>query len=115
MGKLTIGPKLYEDVHGKLDYTPVKNRIIESKESKVFSLYMGYDVYLDYELRSKILEDTILSEIRKTKKVYNITNNRENFDIYKGKISDSIKGYIHLNYTNPKTEQFDYLNIPIEF
>ncbi|WP_324023500.1 hypothetical protein QSV08_11645 [Maribacter sp. BPC-D8] len=110
-----IGPKLFEYVNNQLTYEPVKNRTVSSRSSESYKLYMAYNVTLDGTIREKIFKDSVFSHTRNDKNVFNIPNTELNLGMYSEKISDSLKGFIHLNYTNPKNDQLDYLNIPIQF
>ena len=110
-----IGPKLYGYVNNQLTYEPVKNRTVSSKSSESYKLYMAYNATLDGTIRKNIFKDSVFSQTIKNKNVFNIPNTELNLSMYKGKVPDSLKGFIHLNYTNPKNDQLDYLNIPIQF
>ncbi len=109
------GPKVYEQRDDTLEYKPVKKRYIKSNSFKEYNLYVGYNVFLNTNETDIVLKNANFSNKMKNKEVYNIERNENILEIFNQKIPDSIRGYIHLNYTNPKTEQFDYLNIPVSF
>lgn len=108
-------PMVYEFSSDTLEYTPAKKRVIGKKTSKIYKLYIGYNYLLDSAEIERLLEGSRFSQKRKGKDIFDIDNFKINLEFFKNKIPDSIRGYIHLNYTNPETDQFDYLNIPVKF
>ncbi|WP_405398945.1 hypothetical protein [Maribacter sp. Asnod2-G09] len=110
-----VGPKLYDYVNNELVYEPAKKRMISSKSSETYKLYMAYNATLDGRIRKNIFIDSVFSQTIKNKNVFNVPNTELNLRMYNEEILDSLKGFIHLNYTNPKNDKLDWLNIPIQF
>lgn len=88
---------------------------IGAKDSEFIDLYAGFRIHISNNELDLFLATGKISQKRLERVIYDINeiSNLEDFlDRY---IPNNLKGYIHLNYTNPKTGQFDYLNIPIRF
>ncbi|MDO6759151.1 hypothetical protein Q4566_02980 [Tamlana sp. 2_MG-2023] len=112
-GNIDSGP-IYDFKSDSLTYGPNKIRLAKN-EKKKFKLYSVYRTFLRDSEKDKILKTAQLAQNKYGNKIFDTGNLQNLKELLNNKIPDSLKGYIHLNYTNPKTEQFDYLNIPVEF
>ncbi|WP_303422885.1 hypothetical protein [Tamlana sp. 2_MG-2023] len=106
------GTEIYTYDESGLEIAKIERQL---SKNNIYKFYVGYfNSISDYE-KENILANYIQKGTKYGNNIYDIKNNDSLFKKLKNKISDSIRGYIHLNYTNPETEQFDYLNIPVEF
>ncbi|MDO6759150.1 hypothetical protein Q4566_02975 [Tamlana sp. 2_MG-2023] len=88
--------------------------IVKGGEEQI-DVYVRYKAKISNEELDNLIQDGRVVQKRLNRNIYETLNNKTTAEFFNKKIPDSLKGYIHLNFINPKTEYPDYLNIPIEF
>ncbi|KAB1067630.1 hypothetical protein F6U93_10110 [Tamlana haliotis] len=110
----TNNSKIYAVKKDTLLYEPTEVKMYWNVDNK-YKVYVSYYFYINNSEKNIIFDNSEYVQTKYNRDIFNLKSTNKLKEILNKKIPDSLKGYIHLNYTNPKTEQFDYLNIPVEF
>ena len=110
----TNGTEVYSLKNGSLTISNGSFKIVKFK-TKEINHFVGYKVFISTSEKEKLLKDAKFIQNKYGGKLFNIGNIETHKIFLSQKIPDSLKGFIHLNFKNPQTNQFDYLNIPVLF
>ena len=95
-------------------YKPTKVDTYQTSKNK-YKTYVSYELTLSYAEKKSLFTDSKFIQKKYGRKLFNLGSIKSINIKLNQKIPDSLKGFIHLNFKNPKTNQFDYLNIPVQF